>query len=50
VTDRHPDLVGRLGGEVVKPERREQADDSLGDLVAASMREVFSVPEKSREE
>jgi len=34
VTDRHPDLVGRLRGEIVKPECGEQADDSLGDLVS----------------
>jgi hypothetical protein len=34
VTDRHPDLVGRLRGEIVKPERGEQANDSLRDLVS----------------
>jgi len=34
VTDRHPGFVGRLRGEIVKPERGEQADDSLGDLVS----------------
>ena len=28
------DLVGRLRCEIVKPERGEQADDSLGDLVS----------------
>ena len=32
--DCHPDLVGRLRGEIVKPERGEQADNSLGDLVS----------------
>src|SRR5260370_2355378 len=34
VTDRHPGLVGRLRCEIVKPERGEQADDSLWYLVA----------------
>jgi hypothetical protein len=32
MTDRHPDLVGRLGGEFVKLERGEQTDDSLRNL------------------
>src|SRR5260370_33775344 len=34
VTDRHPDLVGRLRCEIMKPERGVQATDSLGDLVS----------------
>jgi hypothetical protein len=34
VPDRHPGLVGRLRCEIVKPERGEQANDSLGDLVS----------------
>ena len=34
MTDRHPNLVGGLRGEIVKSECGEQADDSLGDLVS----------------
>jgi hypothetical protein len=34
VTDRHPDLAGRLRYEIVKPGRGEQANGSHGNLVS----------------
>ena len=33
MADGHPDLTGRLRGEVVEAERGEEAYDSVGDLI-----------------
>lgn len=45
MTDRHPNLVERLRGEIVKPECGEQADDPLGDLVSLiSIQNTVSAP------